>query len=422
MGGQQMKFFKFLISAALVLVITVSTSFGWGYITHAYFANSLGAANDPANANEIYGSVLTDAFNTIYTPQGQYMYEMLHHQFEPFVNSAFNPDLKSIAYGVQLHNDTNGADFTAHHNAFTLGEEGFAVYWGNMLAPSISPDVAQLFINAGLDPQTSNYIAAEASPLLGHIMVEDAVDLLIKNNIDPQIGSKLKAAARARTDETPILLADVYSPGLAALAGISLEEAERFIVKNEVAHQHLIIRYGTIFGMRNGNDIKALSMIDAKMGEAYLEAASGVDISVPPDMVTTFLMLAINLVQPTYKSELAQTLEYLKATFPAPSAIVAGEKLDIRQAAKINGFKLKANFPNPFNPSTTIPYALSSESYVTLQIYNSLGQEVACLVNETQDAGEYSVMWNAAELSGGIYFCRLSTNTGTALMKLMLVK
>jgi len=70
-------------------------------------------------------------------------------------------------------------------------------------------------------------------------------------------------------------------------------------------------------------------------------------------------------------------------------------------------FSLHQNYPNPFNPSTMISYQLPMSSEVRLVVYNMVGEEVATLVNENQQAGNYSVNWDATGLSSGIYFYRL---------------
>jgi hypothetical protein len=85
-------------------------------------------------------------------------------------------------------------------------------------------------------------------------------------------------------------------------------------------------------------------------------------------------------------------------------------------------FDLAQNYPNPFNPSTTIKYSLAKEGLVTLKIFNTLGQEVAMLVSTIQQAGNYSVQWNASNLSSGVYFYRLSQNENVKVQKLMLTK
>ncbi len=70
-------------------------------------------------------------------------------------------------------------------------------------------------------------------------------------------------------------------------------------------------------------------------------------------------------------------------------------------------FALEQNYPNPFNPTTTIRYALPGTYYVSLKIYNMLGEEVADLVNEQKDAGAYEFNWNANNMATGVYTYRL---------------
>ena len=83
---------------------------------------------------------------------------------------------------------------------------------------------------------------------------------------------------------------------------------------------------------------------------------------------------------------------------------------------------LSQNYPNPFNPSTTFDYGLPEEGFVTLKIFNVLGQEVATLVNRRQLAGYYRVSWNAARMASGIYFARLKSGDFVEMHKLVVLK
>jgi len=87
-----------------------------------------------------------------------------------------------------------------------------------------------------------------------------------------------------------------------------------------------------------------------------------------------------------------------------------------------NTLTLKGNYPNPFNPTTTISYAVPETRHVRLGVYNLLGQEVAELVNEKVSAGHHRVTFDASSLTSGVYIYRLQTNTQTRTGKMMLMK
>ena len=88
------------------------------------------------------------------------------------------------------------------------------------------------------------------------------------------------------------------------------------------------------------------------------------------------------------------------------------------------GFSLQQNYPNPFNPSTIISWQLAVDSYVTLKIYDSLGREVATLVNEFQRAGVYNSQFSIrnTQLSSGVYFYQLQAGNFVETKKLVLLK
>jgi Protein of unknown function (DUF3494). len=85
-------------------------------------------------------------------------------------------------------------------------------------------------------------------------------------------------------------------------------------------------------------------------------------------------------------------------------------------------FALFQNYPNPFNPSTRIQYSLEKAGMVSLKVYNVLGLEVATLVNGRQEAGSYTVPFNATGLSSGVYFYRLEAGSLNSTKKLILMK
>jgi len=85
-------------------------------------------------------------------------------------------------------------------------------------------------------------------------------------------------------------------------------------------------------------------------------------------------------------------------------------------------YKLEQNYPNPFNPTTTIKYSIPKESFVSLKIYNLIGEEVATLVNEEKTIGNYKIEFDATGLPSGIYFYRLQAGSFVDTKKMIIVK
>ncbi len=88
----------------------------------------------------------------------------------------------------------------------------------------------------------------------------------------------------------------------------------------------------------------------------------------------------------------------------------------------IDSFVLNQNYPNPFNPVTVINYQLAVTSHTSLKVLDILGKEVAVLVDETKEAGNYSVKFDGTKLSSGIYFAKLTSVGKSQIKKLMLMK
>lgn len=85
-------------------------------------------------------------------------------------------------------------------------------------------------------------------------------------------------------------------------------------------------------------------------------------------------------------------------------------------------FGLSQNYPNPFNPSTTIKYSVPEPAKVRIEIFNTLGQSIATLVNEELSAGYYTTEYNASRLASGVYIYRMISNDYVETKKLMLLK
>jgi photosystem II stability/assembly factor-like uncharacterized protein len=102
---------------------------------------------------------------------------------------------------------------------------------------------------------------------------------------------------------------------------------------------------------------------------------------------------------------------------PPPPDGAVGKQTDIPQT-----FALYQNYPNPFNPTTDIRFRIAKYGFVSLKVFDVIGREVATLVNEVKQPGEYTVSWDAGKFPSGIYFYRLSSGIFSDVKKLVLLK
>ena len=96
--------------------------------------------------------------------------------------------------------------------------------------------------------------------------------------------------------------------------------------------------------------------------------------------------------------------------------------VDDEGTAQINSYRLQQNYPNPFNPNTKINYSIPEISFVTLKVYDLLGNEVATLVNEEKSSGSYEVNFVATVQPSGIYFYKLTANNFVDTKKMIILK
>ncbi len=116
---------------------------------------------------------------------------------------------------------------------------------------------------------------------------------------------------------------------------------------------------------------------------------------------------------------------HISSTFPyhTQNLIAVKDKPNsISEYTVVNEYNLFQNFPNPFNPSTVINYAVKEAGLVRLKVYDILGAEVAELVNETKEAGNHTIEFNASQLPSGVYIYTLQVNGFTGSKKMLLMK
>lgn len=109
--------------------------------------------------------------------------------------------------------------------------------------------------------------------------------------------------------------------------------------------------------------------------------------------------------------------------YTVQNAVVVANSVGITSnTTDVKEYALAQNFPNPFNPSTKIAFSLPKQGNVTLKVYNMLGKEIATLVNEIRNIGNYEVNFDGANLSSGVYFYKLEAEGFSEVKRMMLIK
>ena len=102
--------------------------------------------------------------------------------------------------------------------------------------------------------------------------------------------------------------------------------------------------------------------------------------------------------------------------------VIAANGNDYIDVVNPNAISLSDAYPNPFNPTTSFELQVGTAGHVTMNVYNLMGQNVGTLVNNTMDAGNYNITWDATNFSSGMYVVKAETVNGVASQKVMLVK
>ena len=95
---------------------------------------------------------------------------------------------------------------------------------------------------------------------------------------------------------------------------------------------------------------------------------------------------------------------------------------DLQSYLAPSEFALSSSYPNPFNPSTSMDLSLNESGYVSVKIYNVMGQVVSTLVDGSMDAGYHTLTWNADNMPSGMYLVRVQSGSNVETQKLMLLK
>jgi len=134
--------------------------------------------------------------------------------------------------------------------------------------------------------------------------------------------------------------------------------------------------------------------------------------------VVEYIIRTLNGNRESINSNSAYMINHL----PGATSPLSSDLLKLDEDIKIPKNSLLQNYPNPFNPSTQIRYDIAVAGFVSLKVYNSLGEEVATLVNENKNSGSYTINFNATGLASGIYFYKLLGNNYQKIAKMILLK
>ncbi len=309
------------LGGVLILLVSLSVPlYGYGAATHAYIAHRLDDQQGPADLTRIYGALLPDAFNLAFDdPYQNELWMLTHYEFMKLVESAESDQDRALAYGFASHSEAWGADRTAHISATDQPGEGYVIRKQDELVDELEPKIRLFLLLNGVSDASS--VIDEVLPTVAHAAIETAVDLLVCQNEDPDIGQRLLMAARTRGWSAPILLCKAYAADLAATAGTTEAVASPLMVAAESEFRQQMILYGT--ALMQEDPAGTLSDQGADLAEMLLGAELGIVIDIPADLMMEVLDMATNLVKNDYAAELAATITQVQQELEAHGVAAA---------------------------------------------------------------------------------------------------
>jgi hypothetical protein len=295
----------FIIGLIFVSLFFFSqAAFPWGSAVHTYIDGKIGTNSSFLNLNEMYGGMGPDVFNYRFDQPNymSFLYVKTHYDFMKFWNEAHNLPEKALGLGFVSHNNLWGADYTAHTSGLTFGQgKGYVIAKAELLAVILNsvPEYHMLGIPEAITME------------IAHTLVEDAVDILIKN-VDPHIGQKMIAAVITPHPNFLLLLQKAYSQDLSSFAGITMAEAGAFIKASETQFRTTTALYGLALMQPD-----ALQLIAEQMAEFAQTFLAAYGITPPPTDILTPLaeagiFNAMILCSGDYEKEIGATIRFVQ--------------------------------------------------------------------------------------------------------------
>lgn len=206
------------LSLGLISLVFVMppAAFSWNQPTHAYIADQVGARVGRDNLNEMWGSVTPDFFNFVFDPAlcPGWISDQTHGTYsDTFLKvwrAADTRDEDALAFGFVTHNQAWGADHAAHIACRTCGQDdGYVIVKARQLLSAPYP--AKPDRTFGYVFENTLGMSPDEASLVAHVVIEEAVDIRLANEVDPLIGRKLATAARSETKRFQSLLVKAFS-------------------------------------------------------------------------------------------------------------------------------------------------------------------------------------------------------------------
>jgi hypothetical protein len=161
--------------------------------------------------------------------------------------------------------------------------------------------------------------------------------------------------------------------------------------------------------------------VRAKLNNFYIALYNDKDLETATSLLNEVKTQA-DLSTPMEIMTAEDALSVYNTTISASTVSPSPKQIGQEVVEKPTSYSLSQNYPNPFNPTTTIKYQIPISGFVTLKIYDILGNQVATLVNENKDQGFYNVNFDASKLSSGVYIYQIKSNDYISSKKMMLLK
>jgi len=304
-----------LAAVSLGVAVLAGAAMAWERGTHAYIADKLKKAGGPYNIDEMYGAMAPDVFNYLFTMPNvlfrDYLYGQTHFQFLKVKGAVKWGYEKSSAYGFLSHNNSWGADSTAHFASRTLlPNQGYIITKAYLLNDWLMANVPGYA--ALLGPYTD--VGVE----ICHNVIEAAGDIVLARH-DASVGAKLMEIALRPKPHMQNLMVRAYAQGLADTSSslgysITLVQAEQFIRSEEEGFRTSCIAYGFLLQQDESVILANVIAQFKQLAQVFL-ALNG--LPVPDDATLEALLqvsfqVALPLIQDDYMNEIQATIAMVK--------------------------------------------------------------------------------------------------------------